>query len=270
MRSAGVWVASASAAPAATDGNAPNPDNDAVRPDAAENLVVDFGFYRMELGGTVFLDPTNNGLDGDDGDFASVTVLLYNGDGSAYLRADGSQASTVTDANGNYAFSGLPEGDYIVEIPASEFTEVLDGYANSDGNDPGAEPEQRRDRRGQRLPSVGRHLLRRRRASLRRSRSTSRDEPQDDQSPTRRLRGHDVQPHASTLASGTRRLASNSATRSGSTPTGTACTTMVSRRFPRVWWCSCSMLTPAPCSTPRPQTRPVSTCLRVWSRAGTS
>jgi len=141
VRSAGVWNASASAAPSATDGNDPNPDNDAIRPDSAENLVVDFGFYRMELGGTVFLDPTNDGLDGADGDFAGVTVLLYNGDGSAFLRADGSQATTVTDADGNYVFSGLPAGTYIVEIPAKEFTEELDGYANSDGNDPVPSPD---------------------------------------------------------------------------------------------------------------------------------
>ena len=63
-RSAGVWIASASAAPSATDGNDPNPDNDAIRPDSAENLVVDLGFYRMKLGGTVFLDPTNDGSTG--------------------------------------------------------------------------------------------------------------------------------------------------------------------------------------------------------------
>ena len=140
VRSAGLWVATASAAPSATDGNSPNPDNDAMRPDSAENLVVDLGFYRMELGGTVFLDPTNNGLDGADGDFANVRVLLYNGDGSAYLRADGSQASTVTDSSGNYVFSGLPAGDYLVEIPSSEFDTVLDGFANSDGNDPVPSP----------------------------------------------------------------------------------------------------------------------------------
>lgn len=141
VRSAGVWIASASAAPSATDGNDPNPDNDAIRPDSAENLVVDFGFYRMELGGTVFLDPTNNGLDGADGDFAGVTVLVSKGDGSAFLRADGSQATTVTDADGNYVFSGLPAGQYILEIPAKESTEELAGYANSDGNDPVPSPD---------------------------------------------------------------------------------------------------------------------------------
>ncbi len=141
VRSAGLWAATASGAPSATDGNDPHPDNDSVRPDAAENLVIDFGFYRMELGGTVFLDPTNNGLDGADGDFANVTVLLYNGDGTVYLRADGSQATTVTDADGNYVFSGLPAGQYIVEIPESEFTQELEGYANSDGNDPVPSPD---------------------------------------------------------------------------------------------------------------------------------
>ncbi len=135
VRSNGLVTASASASPV-TDGTGDNPDNDDVRPDAAENLTVDFGVSAMELGGTVFLDSDNDGIDTDEGDFEDITLLLFNGDGSPYLDASGSQATTVTDASGDYRFIGLPQGDYIVEIPATEFAEELAGHANSDGNEP--------------------------------------------------------------------------------------------------------------------------------------
>ncbi len=135
MRSDGLVTASATTSPI-TDGQGNNPDNDNIRPDAAENLIVDFGFYRMELGGKVFLDSNNDGIDSSEGDFSGVTLLLYNGDGTPYLLPDGTQASAVTDVAGDYRFTGLPAGDYIVEIPASQLAGVLDGYANSDGNDP--------------------------------------------------------------------------------------------------------------------------------------
>ena len=127
-----------------TDGLAPNPDNDAIRPTANENLVLDFGFVRLELGGNVFHDfgnatsaLNNNGLNDGDGSFSGVTLLLYNGDGTPYLRADGSQATATTDVNGNYLFTGLPEGTFIVEIPASNFagTQPLRNLGSSDGND---------------------------------------------------------------------------------------------------------------------------------------
>jgi len=82
----------------------------------------------------VFADPDNDGVDGDDGDFRDVTVHLYDGAGNPVLGPDGAQRSTVTDTNGDYLFTGLPAGDYIVEIPAAEYSEELEGYANSDGN----------------------------------------------------------------------------------------------------------------------------------------
>ena len=143
-----------------TDGQSPNPDNDTVRPTANENLVLDFGFVRLELGGNVFHDfgnattaLNNNGLDDGDGYFAGVTLLLYNGDGTPFLREDGAQATTTTDASGNYVFTGLPEGDFIVEIPASNFvgTQPLKNTGSSDGNDvtPGVAPNPNNDVSGE-------------------------------------------------------------------------------------------------------------------------
>ncbi len=117
------------------DGTGDNPDNDAIRPDDSEDLTVDFGFYRLELGGNVFWDPQNDGLDDGDRYFEDVTLLLYTGGGAPFLRADGSQATTTTNVDGDYVFTGLPAGDYIVEIPESEFYEELAGLGSSDGND---------------------------------------------------------------------------------------------------------------------------------------
>ena len=108
--------------------------NDTVRPDANTNLYLDFSFYQMELGGVVFLDPTNNGHDDADGYFNNVTLLLYTGSGTPFLRANGAQATTQTNASGQYAFGGLPTGTFLVEIPASEFTQELEEYGSSDGN----------------------------------------------------------------------------------------------------------------------------------------
>lgn len=134
--SSGVITATATGSPL-DDGEDDNPDNDDIRPDPAENLIVDFGFYRMQLGGTLFVDSDNDGaLDDDEVYFPGVTVLLYHADGTPYLLPNGTQYSLTTDANGDYVFTGLPAGAYIVEIPASNFAPagVLEDWANSDGN----------------------------------------------------------------------------------------------------------------------------------------
>src|SRR5690606_18912374 len=110
---------------------------DDVRPDDSENLIVDFGFYQLELGGNVFFDPDNDGLDDSDGNFEDVTLRLFHDDGSPFLRADGSQATTTTDVDGDYLFTGLPSGDYIVEVVEENFDtgEPLFALGSSDGND---------------------------------------------------------------------------------------------------------------------------------------
>lgn len=64
------------------------------------------------IDGTIFTDVNGNGaLDAGEPRLAGRTVFLNN-DGSGM--PDASNPSTVTDANGNYRFSGLPAGTYSV------------------------------------------------------------------------------------------------------------------------------------------------------------
>jgi protocatechuate 3,4-dioxygenase beta subunit len=133
-----------------------NPDNNpAVTPDVASNLTVDFGFYAMELGGVIWQDNggtgpgewmmRNNGIydRAYETPFENVTLVLWEADGTTpFLRANGTQATTTTDANGDYRFTGLPAGEYVVSVPGTNFAAagVLEGFANSDGNDTAAVP----------------------------------------------------------------------------------------------------------------------------------
>lgn len=72
------------------------------------------------VGGNVFTDLTDNGLDASDPGINGATVRLYqdvNLDGS--LDAGDTLLDTqVTDADGNYLFSGLENGQYLVEQAA--------------------------------------------------------------------------------------------------------------------------------------------------------
>ncbi len=127
--------------------------------DALSNLTVDFGFYEPEpdpdptpdpeppvvppvdpdpepaplvgLGTTVFFDDDNNGIqDAGEAPIAGVTIELLDSAGNVI-------ATTTTDADGNYEFTGLPEGTYTVKVPASNFAAggPLDGHVTSSGND---------------------------------------------------------------------------------------------------------------------------------------
>ncbi len=151
VRSDGAATVSATGEPT---GENPN-NNPAGTPDVASNLTVDFGFYAMELGGVVWEDNggtgpgeyvyRNDGLYDRvlEGAFEDVVLLLFEADGTTpFLRADGTQATTTTDANGEYRFTGLPAGQYVVTVAESNFAPggALEGYANSDGNDLPAVP----------------------------------------------------------------------------------------------------------------------------------
>ena len=79
------------------------------------NLTQDFG-YKDEttpntIAGTVWNDTNADGtLDtGETLEYAGVTVVLKDGDGNIV-------ATTVTDANGDYSFPGLPDGSYTVDV----------------------------------------------------------------------------------------------------------------------------------------------------------
>lgn len=98
--------------------------------DNRADMTVDFGFYTMNIGNQVWADINDDGLL-NAGEFGinGVTVELLSGDGLTVL------ATTTTTGNGNYSFTGLPAGDYIVRIAAAEFNPggTLEGTTSSVG-----------------------------------------------------------------------------------------------------------------------------------------
>ena len=99
------------------------------------DLDQDFGYRESvpnAIAGTIWEDRNADGtLDGTESNrFAEVSVLLLDTNGNII-------AVTTTDANGDYAFSGLPNGSYDVDVTDSDG--VLFGYWHSDGPNPGAD-----------------------------------------------------------------------------------------------------------------------------------
>jgi uncharacterized repeat protein (TIGR01451 family) len=121
-------------------GTEPTNDGDT---DSNSNLTVDFGFYQpadlVSLGNRVWLDngagggTANDGLqNGGEPGVGGVTVNLYDSTGTTLL------STTTTDSNGLYLFSGLPEGQYVVEIILpSGYSSTTDtaNSGDSDSND---------------------------------------------------------------------------------------------------------------------------------------
>ncbi len=103
----------------------------------AFNPTVDGGIVKgngtnstASLGDRVWDDANNNGIqEPNEQGVAGVTVTLYAGDGTTVL------GTTTTDALGNYIFTGLPAGDYIVG-----FSNIPGGYTFSSANQ-GGNPE---------------------------------------------------------------------------------------------------------------------------------
>lgn len=113
-----------------------NPDNDPTTLDTNENLTIDFGLVPMHsIGNQVWVDINNNGIiDGGEAPIANVEVVLHYVDpvsGTCVVIG-----TVYTDVNGFYLFDSLIAGDYIVEIPASNFGvgQALQGFASSTGN----------------------------------------------------------------------------------------------------------------------------------------
>ena len=134
VRSATVTV---TAGPEPTDEVDESPNGVA---DTNSNLTVDFGFYRASLGNLLWFDDNNDGIkDSAEGVVANAVLHLLDSNGAAVLDADGNPHITSTDGNGNYTFTGLREGIYVVEIIAGNFTPggALHGFGSSSGNNVG-------------------------------------------------------------------------------------------------------------------------------------
>ncbi|HFD13005.1 MAG TPA: hypothetical protein ENJ32_11150, partial [Crenotrichaceae bacterium] len=92
----------------------------------ANNHSFDFGFVPLvSLGSTVFFDNDNNGLqETTEAGIPGVTVKLFASDGTTEIlvgpdgilgTADDAAGGVVTDAAGDYLFTGLASGSYIVK-----------------------------------------------------------------------------------------------------------------------------------------------------------
>ncbi len=109
----------------------------------ANNHTYDFGFVApLELGDLVWFDTNDNGVvDAGEQPLPGVDVLLYrdNGDGVFNQTTDTGLGSQTTSAAGLYRFTGLPAGNYFVQISPAELGagQTLSGYQNSTGQQPG-------------------------------------------------------------------------------------------------------------------------------------
>ena len=96
-------------------------------PGGGQDLTIDAGFYiPVKIGDRVFEDQNGNGIqDAEDTNLAGVTVNLLNGAGQVV-------GTQVTDANGNYLFTGLRPADYQVQFvrPTGFITTAADTGTN--------------------------------------------------------------------------------------------------------------------------------------------
>jgi len=100
-------------------------------------------YVLMSLGDRVWRDngdgggTGNNGMqDGGEAGIANVLVGLLDSADNPVLDQAGNAITTTTDSNGDYLFTGLPEGQYRVRIAATNFQSggELEGMLSSFGN----------------------------------------------------------------------------------------------------------------------------------------
>lgn len=107
-----------------TDAPIMNPAGEA--PNDRSNRTVDFGFYNQQLGNLVFVDVNGNGTynAGADTPLEGAVVRLYSSDSTEINvgpdgilgTGDDAPGGVITGPDGLYLFSGLPQGDYIVQV----------------------------------------------------------------------------------------------------------------------------------------------------------
>ncbi len=117
------------------------------QPDGRANMTVDFGFYKTEIGNLVFGDTSKNGnYEPGESLITGMTVRLYNADGTVEIQvgpdgilgsSDDAVGGVTTNASGEYRFSGLPEGDYIIRAGGlANYTSTIDTFDSADNADP--------------------------------------------------------------------------------------------------------------------------------------
>lgn len=120
---------------ALTDGGMPGVDNTSqsdpyavtLTDGAPNNETADFGYFLAtgnDILGTIFEDADEDGVydQPDELPVAGVTVNLFRVVGGVSVLI----GTTTADANGDYAFTNLPDGDYVVQVDTGGST--VDGY----------------------------------------------------------------------------------------------------------------------------------------------
>ncbi len=107
--------------------------------------AADFGYAPSggigSIGSLVWRDLDGDGiLDSGEGGLQGVTVDLWldvNGDGAITPGVDNLLRTETTNANGEYEFTGLVPGDYIVDV--TDTAGVVDGFTLTNGGMPGVD-----------------------------------------------------------------------------------------------------------------------------------
>ena len=85
-----------------------------------------FAFNPITIGDLVWLDINGNGSPNSNEGISGVKVILSDENGIMI-------ATTITDNNGNYSFTGLPPGDYRITVDSGTLPEGITAYSDPDG-----------------------------------------------------------------------------------------------------------------------------------------
>ena len=82
-----------------------------------DDLTIDAGFYEpVTVGGPIWIDANGDGvIQSGEPPIVGLTVRLLHTDGTPVLDSDGQPITTITGADGRFAFAGLPPGQYVTE-----------------------------------------------------------------------------------------------------------------------------------------------------------